>query len=284
MSGPSFQIRAPPAHFFDFPPSSNPRALAPPADESTIRSPFAIDATLYNRVLSPALPLTFALVYIISIATLNQVNRRRNYKPWAISKSPLFFGFVVLHNVFLAVYSAITCYAMIRAVSVSWPGLFGENGVPGALDALCKLNGPRGLGDAVTYNSTSSLWASRNHLIHLGEDSILPDTTDVGRIWNEGLAFWGWFFYLSKFYEVIDTAIIIAKGKRSSTLQTYHHSGAMLCMWAGMRYMSPPIWMFVLVNSGVHAIMVSSLKSLEPSLKANASILSIHTTLLPHSA
>ena len=78
------------------------------------------------------------------------------------------------------------------------------------------------------------------------------------RIWNEGLAFYGWLFYLSKFYEVVDTLIILAKGRKSSLLQTYHHAGAMLCMWAGIRYMSPPIWMFVLVNSGIHAIMVSN--------------------------
>jgi len=28
-----------------------------------------------------------------------------------------------------------------------------------------------------------------------------------------------------------------------------------MCMWAGIRYMSPPIWMFVFVNSGIHALM-----------------------------
>lgn len=257
MSGPTYHFSAPPGHFFNFPPSPEPRALAPPTDEGSLRSPFAIDATLYNAVLSPALPLTFASVYIISIAVLNQVNRRSGFKPWGISKTRLFYAFVVLHNVFLAVYSCITCYAMVRAVRVSMPGLFDGSGLPGKFDALCKINGPRGLGDAVTYNSTSNLWSSKNHLVRLAEDGILPDTTDVGRIWNEGLAFWGWFFYLSKFYEVVDTAIIILKGKRSSTLQTYHHAGAMLCMWAGMRYMSPPIWMFALVNSGIHTIMVS---------------------------
>jgi hypothetical protein len=96
-----------------------------------------------------------------------------------------------------------------------------------------------------------------NHLFHLAADGLGPETTDAGRIWNEGLAFYGWFFYISKFYEVVDTMIILAKGKKSSLLQTYHHAGAMLCMWAGIRYMSPPIWMFVLVNSGIHAIMVS---------------------------
>jgi hypothetical protein len=82
-----------------------------------------------------------------------------------------------------------------------------------------------------------------------------PLNTDTGRLWNEGLAFYGWIFYLSKFYEVLDTVIILAKGKQSSTLQTYHHAGAMMCMWAGIRYMAPPIWIFCFVNSFIHALM-----------------------------
>ena len=46
--------------------------------------------------------------------------------------------------------------------------------------------------------------------------------SDVGRQWNRGLAFYGWLFYLSKFYEVVDTLIILARSKRGSFLQIYH--------------------------------------------------------------
>ncbi|KAI9323096.1 ELO family [Dichotomocladium elegans] len=74
-------------------------------------------------------------------------------------------------------------------------------------------------------------------------------------LWNDSLGYWGYFFYLSKFYEVIDTAIILLKGRRSSLLQTYHHSGAMVTMWSGIRYKATPIWIFVLFNSFVHSIM-----------------------------
>lgn len=74
-------------------------------------------------------------------------------------------------------------------------------------------------------------------------------------LWNEGLGYWGYIFYLSKFYEVIDTAIIIMKGRRSSLLQTYHHSGAMITMWSGIRYQAQPIWIFVVFNSLIHSIM-----------------------------
>ena len=169
---------------------------------------------------------------------------------------------------------------MFNAIKNSWPGFNGPNGLAGAADALCKLHGPRGLGSAATYDTSTTGWGVTDRAIKLAGGQ--PDVTDVGRIWNEGLAFYGWLFYLSKFYEVIDTAIILAKGKKSQTLQTFHHTGAMLCMWAGIRYMSPPIWMFVFINSGLHALMVSSdyLKAL--TLALTAVTCSILTTLFLH--
>ncbi|KAF9155340.1 hypothetical protein DFQ26_009778, partial [Actinomortierella ambigua] len=57
------------------------------------------------------------------------------------------------------------------------------------------------------------------------------------------------------FYEVIDTIIIILKGRRSSLLQTYHHAGAMITMWSGIHYQATPIWIFVVFNSFIHTIM-----------------------------
>ena len=144
---------------------------------------------------------------------------------------------------------------MLNAFRHTWPGLLGENGIVGAVDAMCKINGPRGLGSAATYDPTGNTWGFTDRAMKLLDGN--PNNTDVGRLWNEGLAYYGWLFYISKFYEVVDTLIVLAKGKNSSILQTYHHAGAMMCMWAGIRYMSPPIWMFVLINSGLHALMVS---------------------------
>lgn len=252
---PAVHYSPPPWSLLKFPPAPLPRTLQPPVKDRSLANPFSIPADIYNGALSVWVPITIATAYAISVALLNQVNRKRKNKPWGFSKSRPFYAFVVLHNVFLAVYSAWTFVGMINTVVNSWPGWRGEYGLAGAVDALCKINGPRGLGDAATYDSNTSAWQFTNRALKFGADGLTPDTTDVGRIWNEGLAFYGWLFYLSKFYEVLDTAIILAKGKRSSTLQTYHHAGAMMCMWAGIRYMAPPIWMFVLVNSGIHALM-----------------------------
>ncbi|THZ58031.1 hypothetical protein D6C85_10332 [Aureobasidium pullulans] len=254
MSGPSIHFTVPDRSLFKFPPDNLPAALPPPSDEATWKSPFPIDFDVFNRALDVKVPITIATTYVITVLAINAYNRRQGNKPWWISTTRGFKIFVVLHNVFLAVYSGVTFYAMCRAINATWPGLDNSAGVAGVADSLCKINGPRGLGDAVYYNATSNLWQTKNEIIKLMPEGV-PDSTDVGRLWNEGLAFWGWFFYLSKFYEVIDTGIIVAKGKRSATLQTYHHAGAMLCMWAGIRYMSPPIWMFVFINSFIHTLM-----------------------------
>jgi len=225
--------------------------------ERLLRSPFGIDPQLYNDLLDWKVPVTFAACYIVTVFFLNAYNRSRKHKPWWISTTRFFKTFVVLHNVFLAAFSLITFIATFRAIGRVLPEFSTSTPPAYFVDALCKIQGPRGLGDAVTYNTTLNIWETKNSLIHLAQNGT-PDPTDVGRLWGEGLAFWGWFFYLSKFYEVLDTLIILAKGKRSPTLQTYHHAGAMLCMWAGIRYMSPPIWMFVFINSFIHSLMVST--------------------------
>ncbi|KAI9274193.1 ELO family [Sporodiniella umbellata] len=106
------------------------------------------------------------------------------------------------------------------------------------------------------YSFVTFVYATRALYKGYSTQSVHDAYCDVnGVIWDEGLGYWAYLFYLSKFYEVVDTAIIILKGRRSSLLQTYHHSGAMITMWAGVRYQSTPIWLFVFMNSFIHSIM-----------------------------
>lgn len=249
------RIGLPPASLLKFPPTELPETIpAPHIVDWTWKQPFNIPPGLYTQVLDVRVPITIASVYALTVVLINRINKARGYKPYAFSRSRLFKLFVVLHNVFLAVYSAWTFVGMFQALSNSWPDRDEPNGLAGIVDSLCKINGPRGYGNAATYSPLTDQWSIPNPAFKLSGG--LPDTTDVGRLWNQGLAYFGWIFYLSKFYEVVDTAIILAKGKKSSTLQTYHHAGAMMCMWAGIRYMAAPIWIFALVNSAIHAMMV----------------------------
>lgn len=240
-------------------PRNDPPTLPPPVAGSTLYAPpFTIPASLYNAALDIRVPITIAATYAVTVVSLNRYNKSRGQKPWAISKTSSFFVFVVIHNILLAVYSAWTFYGMLKALQRAFVSPNGPLGVVGTVDSLCHFSGARGLGNAVSYNEPAAQWAAQSPAT-MFLDNGSPDSTDVGRLWNEGLSFYGWFFYLSKFYEVLDTFVILAKGKRSSTLQTYHHAGAMMCMWAGIRFMSPPIWMFVFVNSGIHALMVRTI-------------------------
>ncbi|RKP12858.1 ELO family [Piptocephalis cylindrospora] len=77
-----------------------------------------------------------------------------------------------------------------------------------------------------------------------------------GERWvDRGLFKYSYIFYLSKYYELIDTAIILIKGRRCSFLQAYHHAGVIPVMWINTLMGSSPVWIFVLFNSTVHTVM-----------------------------
>lgn len=67
--------------------------------------------------------------------------------------------------------------------------------------------------------------------------------------------YWIWIFYMSKYYEVMDTMILLAKGRQSSFLQTFHHSGSILTMWMQSSSQLAFGWIFTLFNSFIHTIM-----------------------------
>ena len=240
MDSPGVHFSLPSSSLFSCPPTGDPPALAPPPGQPL----FDIPDRIYDAALDPKVPITIATLYAVTAKALNAFNSSRNKMPWRVSKTMPFKVFVVTHNLFLAGYSAWTFFGMLSALRRCIESPAGPSGLVGFVDSFCKLHGNPGAGNAKYYNNAQGAW------------SVAPTKMDVGRLWNEGLAYYGWLFYLSKFYEVLDTFIILAKGKLSSTLQTYHHAGAMMCMWAGIRYMSPPIWMFTFVNSGIHAVMV----------------------------
>jgi hypothetical protein len=75
------------------------------------------------------------------------------------------------------------------------------------------------------------------------------------KIYEGPYGFWSHLFYLSKFYEFIDTWIVIARGRRPITLQVYHHMGAVLGMWMITVTKSTGGFFFVVFNSFIHTIM-----------------------------
>eukprot|EP00483_Globobulimina_turgida_P007293 UN07307 len=67
--------------------------------------------------------------------------------------------------------------------------------------------------------------------------------------------YWSYLFMLSKYYEVIDTYIVILKGRRPINLQVYHHIGAMIgCAWFHFDSSVGSV-IFIVPNAFVHSIM-----------------------------
>ena len=66
---------------------------------------------------------------------------------------------------------------------------------------------------------------------------------------------YAYLFYLSKYYEFIDTVILVAKNRHVSLLQSYHHTGAVLTMFLLYKAGTIGVWIFVIFNSFIHTIM-----------------------------
>lgn len=229
----------PSQYLWTLPKGNTPLAAAPFKNEFLVK--------FYEFCMKTSTPLTIAIGYFSFVHFVNPIIRKRQINkaglkkdsksltkkeikrlpaaPYAISQYGLFKLFVLLHNVFLCWYSVWTFIGMSSSIyqniqtlkPLTNPSRFQQ-----FFQSVCDLD-----------NGVFSTVAA-------------PDN---------GLLMFGFWFYVSKFYEVLDTVIILLKGRPSSLLQSYHHAGAMMCMWAGIRYRSPPIWIFVIFNSFIHSLM-----------------------------
>lgn len=202
----------------------------------------------YDLFMKASTPMSIALVYFSFVHFVNPIIRKRQLRlqqklnekngaaaaskrlpaaPYGIARTWWFKLFVILHNVFLCIYSAWTFVGMVytlRKTAKQYEEYIVDETHPKLskmVQAVCDLD--------------------------LG---IFSDKLPL-----KNLSYYGFWFYMSKFYEVLDTIIILLKGRPSSLLQSYHHAGAMMCMWSGIRYRSPPIWIFVVFNSFIHTLM-----------------------------
>jgi GNS1/SUR4 family len=74
-------------------------------------------------------------------------------------------------------------------------------------------------------------------------------------LWDDGLGFWGFLFYLSKTWELVDTALLIVKRREPSYLQVYHHAMTILCAYWLQASHASVMFLFVGLNASIHSIM-----------------------------
>lgn len=88
-------------------------------------------------------------------------------------------------------------------------------------------------------------------------------------------------FYLSKYYEYIDTFILYAKGKEPIFLQKFHHAGASIVWHVTYMHRLDGLFFISYVNSGVHSIMYFYyLLSLFPNLRKKIAVYKIFVTCI----
>lgn len=105
---------------------------------------------------------------------------------------------------------------------------------------------------------------------HVYNNGLLTTLCDQnGSLWSNGLGGWATIFYISKYYEFLDTYVLIIKRKKPSFLQVYHHSGIVITMWGAIVSQASWILLVVLLNSGIHTLMYTYffLKTIKPEMQ-----------------
>ena len=120
-----------------------------------------------------------------------------------------------------------------------------------------------------TWMCGSLSYAVYNKGFHIESEYYMSDP------WIKFLVFC---FYLSKYYEYLDTFILYGKGKQPIFLQKYHHIGAAFTWHLAWAYNVDGAVVASLLNSGVHSIMYSYY--LCTALKINMNMIKQYITYL----
>ena len=67
--------------------------------------------------------------------------------------------------------------------------------------------------------------------------------------------FWSYVFYLTKYYELIDTLFLVLRKKPLTKLHTIHHTVVLLMFWTYMDFGLPNQWIQSINNLAVHVFM-----------------------------
>lgn len=71
------------------------------------------------------------------------------------------------------------------------------------------------------------------------------------------LYYWSYVYYLSKYYELLDTALQLARGKPPPhfVLHVYHHAAVLVMAWAWVEYRQTLHFVGLVWNTAVHVVM-----------------------------
>lgn len=127
-----------------------------------------------------------------------------------------------------------------------------------------------------SFVSSVNVWSlTISHARRNGTVSIFCDSGT----WEDGLKFWGLVFYLSKYWELVDTFLLIWKQRTPSFLQVYHHAVTIVCAYMLQASHTPITFLFVGLNATVHTVMYAyyalTIFGIRPGIKPMITIIQI---------
>ncbi|ETO14607.1 steroid isomerase [Reticulomyxa filosa] len=96
-------------------------------------------------------------------------------------------------------------------------------------------------------------WNAYHSIVESGWRAIVLDSN--AKQWEKFARKWLFIWYVSKYYELIDTIILVLKKKKLIFLHVYHHAIMILVPWLWLKYQWTFTWYAVFVNSSVHVLM-----------------------------
>ncbi len=68
--------------------------------------------------------------------------------------------------------------------------------------------------------------------------------------------YWGYVFYVAKYYDFVDTMLLIARKEPLKFIHWYHHAIVPISVWYAFdQQFAMPVFSACLFNSAVHAVM-----------------------------
>eukprot|EP00568_Trieres_chinensis_P008472 CAMPEP_0183295488 /NCGR_PEP_ID=MMETSP0160_2-20130417/3425_1 /TAXON_ID=2839 ORGANISM="Odontella Sinensis, Strain Grunow 1884" /NCGR_SAMPLE_ID=MMETSP0160_2 /ASSEMBLY_ACC=CAM_ASM_000250 /LENGTH=229 /DNA_ID=CAMNT_0025456977 /DNA_START=92 /DNA_END=778 /DNA_ORIENTATION=+ len=88
---------------------------------------------------------------------------------------------------------------------------------------------------------------------------LLCEGVDGGKAASGSLYYWSYVYYLSKYYELLDTALQLARGKPPPhfVLHVYHHATVLIMAWAWVDTKQSLHFIGLAFNTAVHVVMYS---------------------------
>ena len=202
----SVHLGLPEARIFRFPPDPHPPLIKPASRMGfSWDRPVDIPSAVYSFSLDARLPIFTACFYISVVCVLNHLNRRRQYRPWPITRKAFFTYFAFTHNLFLSHFSAWVFVGVCRTVIYSLPPQ--PSATYHIADVFCRFD--------MSENSTP-----HNTLLPLTvHNDGFSGAYQAKSLWESGMDYYTWMFYISKYYEIMDTLLLVVKGKKVSFLQ-----------------------------------------------------------------